>query len=114
MLASSLFLPGCAPPEQIQQKPKQDYTEIALTGYRTNGNQISSQKSYHIKLDKNGNPKAITHDFGDDPIVAPGYEKEFPNSRRMSEEQYEQLKKLTKANSDFIYKLELNDFKRNK
>ncbi len=113
LLTTSLFLPGCAPTE-ISQKPLQDYNQIILSGSRKDEQGHSSYKhSYHIVLDSNGNPKAITKDFGSDPIVVQGYEKEFPNARRMSLEQLEELKELTKANRDFIYKMELLDSKRN-
>lgn len=116
LLASSLFLSSCSeqPVNSVETvKIKPDYDQIILTGSRKDAQGNSYYKnSYHIVLDKKGSPKTITNDFGADPIVPAEYKKEFPNARLMSKEQYEELKKLTKANKDFIYKLELIDSKR--
>lgn len=117
LMSSSLFLSGCneqpvSSSEQIKLKP--DYNEIVIYGSRIDGITSYHRNSYHVVLDAKGNPKAITKDFSLDPIVAPGYEKEYPNARKMSKEQYEELKKITKANKDLIYKLEVSDSKRNR
>lgn len=119
LLASSLFLSGCSNEQPINSvqtiKIKPDYNQIILIGSRKDDQGNSYHKnSYRIILDSKGNPKAVTKDFGADPIVPVEYEKEFPNARIMSKEQYEELKKLTKSNRDFIYKLELIDSKRSK